>query len=76
MESPNLLDFLYQNLGLILAILGLAYVLIKFSRSRKAPSPPGAHLTQTEIGEAEAAGERASEDVRARYGKYFGGGNP
>jgi hypothetical protein len=75
-ESPNLLDFLYQNLGLILAILGLAYVLIKFFRPRKAPSTPGAHLSQTEIGEAEAAGERAREDVQTRFGKYFGGKKP
>jgi hypothetical protein len=75
-ESPNLLDFLSSNLGLILTILGLAYVLIKFFRPRKAPSTPGAHLSQTEIEEAEAAGQRAREDVQARYGKYFGGGNP
>ena len=76
MESSNLLDSLSSNLGLILAILGLAYALIKFFRPRKAPSTPGAHLSQREIAEAEAAGERAREDVRARFGKYFGGGNP
>lgn len=75
MES-NLSDFLSSNLGLILAILGLSFALIKFFGPRKAPSTPGAHLTQTEIAEAEAAGERAREDVRARFGKYFGGGNP
>lgn len=76
MESSNLLDFLSSNLGLILAFLGLSYGLIKFFRPRKAPSTSGAHLSQTEIVESEAAGERAREDVRARYGKYFGGGNP
>jgi hypothetical protein len=75
-ESSNLWDFLSQNLGLILAILGLGLALIKFFRPRKADSTPGAHLSQTEIQEAEAAGQRAREDVRARYGKYFGGGNP
>ena len=76
MESPNLLDFLYQHLGLILAILGLAYVLIKLVRPRKAPSTPGAHLSPTEIGEAQEAGERARKDVETRFGKYFGGKNP
>jgi hypothetical protein len=75
-ESPSLWDFLSSNLGLILAILGLACALITFFRPRKASSTPGAHLSQTEIEGADAAGEHARKDVQARYGKYFGGGNP
>lgn len=76
MESLNLWDFVSQNLGLILTILGLAYTSIMFFRPRKAPGTPGAHLSPTEIEDADAAGERAREDVRTRFGKYFGGGNP
>ena len=74
MES-NLWDFVSSNFGLILSILGLAYVLIKFFRPRKAPSTPETHLSPPEIEEAEAAGRFAREDVQARYGKYFGGKN-
>lgn len=76
MESSDLWDFLSSNLGLILAIVGLACALITFFRPRKAPGIPEAQLTPTEIEEAEAAGQRARKDVQARYGKYFGGGNP
>jgi len=75
-ESSNLWEFVSSNLGLILAILGLAYVLIKFFRPRKVDSIPPTHLSKAEIEGAEAAGERARKDVRARYGNYFGGGNP
>jgi len=73
--ESNLWDFVSSNFGLILSILGLAYVLIKFFRPRNAPSTPEAHLSPPEIDEAEAAGRLAREDVQARYGKYFGGKN-
>jgi hypothetical protein len=73
--ESNLWDFVSSNLGLILAILGLAYVLIKFFRPRKAPPTPEAHLSKPEIEGAKAAGDRARKDVQARYGKYFGGKN-
>jgi hypothetical protein len=75
LESSNLWDLLSQNPGLILAILGLALTLIKFFRPRKADSTPGAHLSKTEIEEAEAAGQRAKDDVRTRFGEHFGGRN-
>ena len=63
MESSNLWDFVSQNLGLILAILGLAYALMTFFRPRKPHRAPEANLSKTDIEEAEAAGERAREDV-------------
>ena len=70
MES-NLWDFVSSNLGLILAILGLAYVLIKFFGPRNAPGTPEAQLSPTEIEGAHAAGLRAKEDVQTRFGKHF-----
>ena len=73
--DSNPWDFLSQNLGLILAILGLLYALIKFFGPRKPQNTPKAHLTQTEIAEADAAGQRARDDVRARFGKHFEGKN-
>jgi len=74
-ESSNLWEFVSRNLGLILAILGLAIILVKFFCPRKTNSIPGAELSKTEIEEAEAAGQRAKEDVRTRFGKHFGGKN-
>jgi hypothetical protein len=74
-ESSNLWEFVSPNLGLILAILGLAIVLVKFFCLHKTNSIPGALLSKTEIEEAEAAGQRAKEDVRMRFGKHFGGKN-
>lgn len=71
MASSNLCEFVSPNLGLILAILGLAVVLIKFFRRHKTDSIPGAHLSKREIEEAEAAVERAKENVRTRFGKHF-----
>lgn len=75
MESSNLWEFVSPNLGLILAILGLAVVLVKVFCPHKTDSIPGAHLSKTEIEEAETAGQRAKEGVRTRFGKHFGGKN-
>lgn len=75
MESSNLWEFVSPYLGLILAIIGLAYTLITFFRPRKTDSTPPTHLSKTEIEEAEAAGQRAREDVRKRFGEHFGGTN-
>lgn len=76
MESSNLWDFVSQYFPLILGIFGLAIALVNVRAFRKADSTPEACLSKQEIAQAEVAGERARDDVRKRYGKYFGRGKP
>jgi hypothetical protein len=73
-ESFDLWDFIMQHLAVILATVGLAIALIRLFSPRKAQSPvSGEHLSQAEIEQAEAAGQRARDNVRSRFGKHFGG---
>jgi hypothetical protein len=73
LESSSFWEFVLQNLAVILATLGLAVGLIKVLSHRKAHAS-GAHaqLTETEIKEAVAAGQRARDAVETRFGKHFG----
>jgi hypothetical protein len=75
LDFSNIWDFVFQYRAVILWILGLTLVLIKLLNPRKAPAF-SVHLTGTEIGQAEAAGRQARNDVKRRFGNHFGDGKP
>jgi hypothetical protein len=77
LDFSNFWDFVFRHFALILVILGLAFALIKLLSHPKAhASGAQTQLTETEINEAEAAGQQARDDVETRFGKHFGGRKP
>jgi hypothetical protein len=77
LDSSNFSDFVFGHLAVILAIVGLGFALIKLlSHPKPHTSSAQAQLTETEINEAKAAGQRARDDVKRRFGKHFGGRKP